>query len=231
MPAKLEKIQTNNVAHGTAIPSDSNPDWRASVIGNIPHTLEEYREWWEANTDVPFGCCWCGCGLRTWVPKYTHKNRGQIQGLPCRYTSGHQSRSRVRKNHIEPQEFSVEDRGYSSPCWIWQGVYSNTGYGSIGGNGAHKVAYEQYNEKVPQGLDLDHLCMQPGCVHPLHMEVVTRAENARRKPGNKLSHDRVRRIRELLNQGSAPKDIARQFGVSANHVRAIRRGDKWGPNV
>jgi hypothetical protein len=79
------------------------------------------------------------------------------------------------------------------PCWVWTGTRlggPRGGYGAInrGGQGsqstapllAHVVAYELYVGPVPDGLELDHLCGNKGCVNPSHLEPVTHRENIRR---------------------------------------------------
>ena len=76
-------------------------------------------------------------------------------------------------------------------CWIWTGKVDNTGYGSFGmrDNGksrtrsAHKIVYEVFVGKVPDGMQLDHLCRTPLCVNPEHLEVVTPRENTMRSNG------------------------------------------------
>lgn len=45
---------------------------------------------------------------------------------------------------------------------------------------AHRFCYEMFYGKIPEGLDLDHLCRNPGCVNPSHLEPVTHKENCRR---------------------------------------------------
>lgn len=68
----------------------------------------------------------------------------------------------------------------TASCWIWVGhVYK--GYGRYGGQGAHRVAYELHAGAIPEGMELDHLCRNPLCVNPDHLEPVTRAENIRRR--------------------------------------------------
>lgn len=72
------------------------------------------------------------------------------------------------------------------PCWVWLASTQN-GYGSVGMGRrtvlAHRHAYETLREPIPEGLVIDHLCRNHGCVNPDHMEVVTIAENTRRGNG------------------------------------------------
>lgn len=68
-------------------------------------------------------------------------------------------------------------------CWIWKKRLIR-GYGAVAADGrdqlAHRWTYEKLVGPIPTGLDLDHLCRQPACVNPAHLEPVTRAENNRR---------------------------------------------------
>jgi hypothetical protein len=71
-----------------------------------------------------------------------------------------------------------------SGCWIWSGILYSTGYGCLWIEGksklAHRVFYESLVEKIPTGLQLDHLCRVRCCVNPAHLEAVTGKENRRR---------------------------------------------------
>jgi hypothetical protein len=78
-----------------------------------------------------------------------------------------------------------------SGCWPWLGYRNADGYGviTVGGDDervlrAHRVAYELLlGETIPDGLTIDHLCRNRGCVNPEHMEVVERGENVLRGEG------------------------------------------------
>jgi hypothetical protein len=70
------------------------------------------------------------------------------------------------------------------PCWEWTSARTPSGYARVKRQGrdsqAHRVAYEVHVGPIPDGLELDHLCRNRGCVRPDHLEPVTHAENMRR---------------------------------------------------
>lgn len=80
---------------------------------------------------------------------------------------------------------------YDHGCWEWTAAKAG-GYGVIGVGAsrvarAHRVAYETLVGPIPAGAVIDHLCRNPSCVNPLHLEPVTDRENLRRgADGNKV---------------------------------------------
>lgn len=77
-------------------------------------------------------------------------------------------------------------------CLVWVLSKSRLGYGQVGrgvgkptdgryGSGfAHRQLWELLNGPVRAGYELDHLCRNPSCINPTHLEVVTHGENLRR---------------------------------------------------
>jgi DNA-binding XRE family transcriptional regulator len=57
-------------------------------------------------------------------------------------------------------------------CWIVRG--------RKGAYGPYRTVYEYFCGKPPDGVYLDHLCMNTACVNPMHLEPVTASTNARR---------------------------------------------------
>jgi hypothetical protein len=73
-------------------------------------------------------------------------------------------------------------------CWIWQQALNSGGYGRLWRprphrrlEQAHRVAWELVNGSIPQGLVVDHLCFTRACINPDHLQLLTRADNVRRK--------------------------------------------------
>ncbi len=176
----------------------------------------------------PRGFCWCGCGQRTKLAVITQRDRGDIKGQPVRYIIGHYGRR-------HGPEYVEEDRGYSTPCWMWQHGKNDQGYAQVQRGGkavyAHRFYYEREHGPIPEGMELDHLCRVHGCVNPGHVEPVSHAENMRRSARTKLTAGRVREIRRLAATGLSHREIARRFGVDNSHVSKIvlRKCWNWSP--
>lgn len=72
----------------------------------------------------------------------------------------------------------IRDRCEAAPtgCWEWRRYRYSNGYGqaTFGGERrlAHRLAYEAFVGPIPEGLTIDHLCRNPGCVNPEHLEAV-----------------------------------------------------------
>jgi hypothetical protein len=68
-------------------------------------------------------------------------------------------------------------------CWEWTGLKAK-GYGRVMINGhgwqAHRLMFTIFFGPPPPTLEMDHLCRNRACINPLHLEPVSRQENARR---------------------------------------------------
>ena len=69
----------------------------------------------------------------------------------------------------------------TNTCWLWKPPFNGYGYGTIRLDGkpigVHRVSYEKFKNKIPDNLQIDHLCRVRNCVNPDHLEVVTQKEN------------------------------------------------------
>lgn len=87
-----------------------------------------------------------------------------------------------------PARFRKKVVARPSGCWEWTAYRDRMGYGryyvewdktrkvrivSL----AHRFAYESLVGPIPEGFGLDHLCRNPPCVNPAHLEPVTDQTN------------------------------------------------------
>lgn len=82
-------------------------------------------------------------------------------------------------------------------CWEWVGTKYPNGYGYFthgrSRRMAHRVTWELWHEReLPTSLVVDHLCRNPGCVNPQHLEAVSQSTNVRR--GSSVCAQRTARI-------------------------------------
>ncbi len=186
-------------------------------------------------TEIPYGYCHCGCGDLAPIAKSTHRARGYVAGQPVRFRPGHNSR--------RDPGWLAEDRGYDTPCHIWQGVLDAWGYGRspmrdrMRRPRAHRLAWTVVNGPIPGDLRVLHHCDQPACVNVEHLFLGTDADNMadmvakgrqakRARNGNaRLTEADIAAIRAAT--GVAYPELAARFGVSRSHISDIRCGRAW----
>lgn len=82
-----------------------------------------------------------------------------------------------------PANFWAKTR--TTDCLIWTGAVNTKGYPCIAigqvSTLAHRVAYEDVHGPIPDGMTIDHKCRVRNCVKVEHLEVVSIAENNRRR--------------------------------------------------
>lgn len=128
-------------------------------------------------------------------------------------------------------------------CWQWTGAKTKAGYGLLGGerNGksvyAHRLSFELHCGHIPDNVS--HLCNNPQCVNPAHLENGTRKDNqsymakcGRGKgqfaKGSAPKNKRLtqKQTEEILSTppkyGSATK-LANKFGISVSTICYVRK--------
>lgn len=163
--------------------------------------------------------CECGCGRPAPVAQRNDAAKGYVKGQPTRFIRGHANRKNI-------PDYTVDDNG----CWIWQrGLNSFSGYGMLGRQWAHRVVYEREFGPIPEGLELDHLCRVRACVNPVHLEPVTKNENAKRGLTGRHPKLGARRlseaeIRDIRASGKSNRGLAQQYAVSHETIRCVKSG-------
>lgn len=153
---------------------------------------------------------------------------------------------------IDPAvRFPNHYREVESGCWEWTStIHKDTGYGMFGGrkrNGkptnvyAHRFSYELNHGAIPPGMQVLHRCDNRKCVNPAHLFLGTQRENihdmyskrrARPRGKSPLTPAQVAEIRQaVLNKYGAVTQLAKSFGITAAHVRRIRRGQSFSTHL
>jgi len=72
-------------------------------------------------------------------------------------------------------------------CWRWTGRRDGAGYGMFWDGSrvqrSHRYAFTEMRAEIPDGLQLDHLCMNRACVNPDHLDPVPQVVNILRGNG------------------------------------------------
>lgn len=184
--------------------------------------------------------CECGCGEPAPIARGTDRRTGAIKGQPQRFVKGHSNRLRGAAY------FVVEDRGYATPCRVWQGATAGSGYGVRLLDGrrvyVHRAAWEQANGRpVPAGFQVLHRCDVPPCAEPTHLFLGTAADNVAdciakgravpppRSPGEANARARltVEQVREIRAARGTNRGLAKQLGIPVGTIAAIRARRTW----
>jgi hypothetical protein len=129
--------------------------------------------------------------------------------------------------------YEVSDNG----CWNFLGSLTPLGYGHLCRNkkfmGAHRYFYELRFGPIPKGLQLDHLCRNPTCVNPEHLEPVTNAENTRRGKKAKLNTEAVKVIKYTMTKrmrmarDGFVRKLAALHGVNESEIYRVVENRRW----
>lgn len=114
---------------------------------------------------------------------------------------------------------------------IWPKSRKPTGHGQTYKNGkvvyAHRVAWEEANGPIPDGMCVHHRCETPACVNVAHMELLRRDDHAGALGHGKLTRAQASEIRALLAAGWSQRWTAAAYGVSQALCIKIKRGQCW----
>jgi hypothetical protein len=97
---------------------------------------------------------------------------------------GYHYRSYRRAGTLKPlttiDRFWMKVHRVEGQCWEWTGGKYRGGYGSFWGGDttyAHRFSYQLLVSPIPEGMLVDHICLNKGCVNPDHLRLATKKQN------------------------------------------------------
>ena len=166
---------------------------------------------------------------------------------------GRRKGAKNRYGYLESREpgpwFWEELEKKESGCWEWRktripvrgNVTNNYGMVTVPGGKkvlAHRVAWKLAYGEIPEGKQVCHGCDNPPCCNPDHLYLATQSENIRdsSRKGRlhktaKLTEEQVReirrRLRESWNKYGLKAQLAREYGITKDHMSAIVSRKSW----
>ena len=116
---------------------------------------------------------------RTWYCQthYKHIRQGKALGpLRPRSAPGETLEERVARYTQKTET-----------CWNWVGASRQTGYGALNISGrsevVHRLIFTMAYGAIPAGLVIDHMCRNPRCIRPDHLQAVSNKQNGENLSG------------------------------------------------
>jgi len=165
---------------------------------------------------------------------------------------------RPKMNDAELEEWFFSQKRIENGCWLWTGVQIKDGYGTLSVKGqrvlSHRFSLSLHLKRpITLGLEVRHICHNPLCFNPDHLEEGTHVENMndmiiakRQAAGKRLSEVLVgkehingrgekngrsvltsNQVLEIRKSVSSIGDLTKQYGVSKTTIRAILSRKIW----
>lgn len=210
----------------------------ASSLNVAVGNAREFANADDASNSNPTKCCYPPCS------EPAAKGRGKFFCTQHEYRWRKGGASLKRPPRTASPEAAFRNIGYTvtaDGCWEWNGAKVR-GYGRFRGENATRVMWRLVTgEVLPDDLHMCHRCDNPPCINPEHLFPGTRSDNMRdmyakgRHPGTthlgdmqrRLTDQQVQEIRDGYTGKWGDKTrLARQYGVSPEHVRRILDGSR-----
>ena len=128
----------------------------------------------------------------------------------------------------------------NSGCLLWLGYTMSNGYGLIRDSGrkmlTHRLAWENANGPIPEGMHVCHKCDVRSCVNPDHLFLGTHADNmadkvAKQRQNRGESHGTSKlteaQVLAIRADSRSQSQVAADYGVSQTRISFIKLRKHW----
>lgn len=142
----------------------------------------------------------------------------------------------ARRTPIASRLWAKVAWGSPLDCWEWTGAKNPAGYGRVWDGDkmvlAHRAAWEIVIAPLSDDVDLDHLCRNPACVNPAHLDPVDHRENVLRGVGATAQNARKEECvnghpftpeNTIIRRYTSGRLPSRQCRTCKNHWEQARR--------
>lgn len=115
-----------------------------------------------------------------------------------------------------------------SGCWEWTASKTDDGYGLFYAKErrnvlSHRFIFEYYYGELSPNLTIDHLCNNPNCANPIHLEEVTQKENIQRGHSHNGELTQCKRGHEFTIENTIIAQNKRRCRTCVNTRRRVDR--------
>lgn len=143
-------------------------------------------------------------------------------------------------NTDEEKFWDRVDKKEDNECWIWRGQKIPSGYGYFWYKGtkttAHRVSYMlNFDEIIPNEMEVCHSCNNRGCVNPKHLYIGTHQDNIKyrdeqgRTPKSEnhysaiFTREKVDEIRRkyIIDKNITMRELGKEYSVAEDVIENI----------
>ena len=94
------------------------------------------------------------------------------------------------RRYDTPEEAIKAQAKKVSNCLLWTGYVNDDGYGVFSARkkrtSVHRFVWEKKRGTIPEGMEIDHICLQRNCINLEHLRLASNAENKRNRNGARV---------------------------------------------
>lgn len=132
---------------------------------------------------------------------------------------------------------NIDKSGGLLACWPWRGEVDKDGYGYVGRDRTHRIAYaREAGMELQVGDVVMHTCDNPTCCNPRHLALGTQLQNIADRvskgrsaigEANGRAKLTAEQVLQVFNSDEPIEDLAIRYSVTEACIRDVKSGRNW----